>query len=311
MNIQCENCNTKFNLDETLLKEEGSKVRCSVCKNIFLAYPPEQASFGEEEFVFSDQEKVDDIEAGDLESDFDEILEDPLGEEGKLEEISSEDILDELEGEKMVDISSVEGQGKLDDFSDIDEDTEDLSAPKQSPKRKSRPTFLLIILLLLVAGIFSAGFFAPKLVPDWTSFLKPSEEHGVVDNGSLRISFGAVAGSFVNSEESRNLYVINGTAINNYPKKRRFIRIRASILDDKGREIRTKQVYAGNTFEEEKIKSMSIEEIDEAMENRFGMGRRNFNVAPGGTIPFMIVFGSLPENLGEFTVEAASSSPAK
>ncbi|MCP4682367.1 MAG: hypothetical protein GY864_08525, partial [Desulfobacterales bacterium] len=154
MNIQCENCNTKFNLDETLLKEEGSKVRCSVCKNIFLAYPPEQASFEEEEFVFSDQEKVADTEAGDPESDFDKIFEDPLEEEGDLEEISSEDILDELEGKKTDmssfdnglkedDKSAVEGQGELDDFSGMGQDTEDLLDPKQSPKRKSSLTFLL------------------------------------------------------------------------------------------------------------------------------------------------------------------------
>ena len=40
MVVQCENCRTIFNLDETLLKEGGSKVRCSLCKHLFTAYPP-------------------------------------------------------------------------------------------------------------------------------------------------------------------------------------------------------------------------------------------------------------------------------
>ena len=40
MIITCEKCNAKFNLDENLLKQTGSKVRCSKCQNIFLAYPP-------------------------------------------------------------------------------------------------------------------------------------------------------------------------------------------------------------------------------------------------------------------------------
>ncbi len=40
MIITCEACSTKFNLDETILKKDGSKVRCTICKHIFTAYPP-------------------------------------------------------------------------------------------------------------------------------------------------------------------------------------------------------------------------------------------------------------------------------
>ncbi|MBW2011307.1 MAG: zinc-ribbon domain-containing protein, partial [Deltaproteobacteria bacterium] len=39
MIITCKECGTDFNLDKSLLKESGSKVRCSKCKNIFVAYP--------------------------------------------------------------------------------------------------------------------------------------------------------------------------------------------------------------------------------------------------------------------------------
>lgn len=40
MIITCEKCSTSFNLDDTLVKENGSKVRCSVCKVVFTAFPP-------------------------------------------------------------------------------------------------------------------------------------------------------------------------------------------------------------------------------------------------------------------------------
>ncbi len=40
MIITCKACNASFNLNESLLKPEGSKVRCSKCKEIFMAYPP-------------------------------------------------------------------------------------------------------------------------------------------------------------------------------------------------------------------------------------------------------------------------------
>lgn len=41
MIITCEKCNSSFNLKESLVKPAGSKVRCSKCKHIFIAYPPE------------------------------------------------------------------------------------------------------------------------------------------------------------------------------------------------------------------------------------------------------------------------------
>jgi predicted Zn finger-like uncharacterized protein len=43
MIITCENCNVRFNLDENLVKESGSKVRCSKCEHIFMAYRPASA----------------------------------------------------------------------------------------------------------------------------------------------------------------------------------------------------------------------------------------------------------------------------
>ena len=39
MIITCQNCNSSYQLDETLLAPEGSKVRCSNCGNLFVAYP--------------------------------------------------------------------------------------------------------------------------------------------------------------------------------------------------------------------------------------------------------------------------------
>ncbi len=41
MIITCEACNTSFNLDDKMVKPTGSKVRCSVCKKVFTAFPPQ------------------------------------------------------------------------------------------------------------------------------------------------------------------------------------------------------------------------------------------------------------------------------
>jgi predicted Zn finger-like uncharacterized protein len=43
MIISCENCEVRFNLDENLIKASGSRVRCSKCHRIFMAYKPAEA----------------------------------------------------------------------------------------------------------------------------------------------------------------------------------------------------------------------------------------------------------------------------
>ena len=81
------------------------------------------------------------------------------------------------------------------------------------------------------------------------------------------------------------------------------------MKDGKGKVIRRKMVYAGNPFTELELTEFSLEQIKNRSKNRLGLKRMNFNIKPGKSIPFMIVFEKLPEDLSEFTVEAVSSSP--
>ena len=80
MIITCEECSTRFNLDESILKPGGSKVRCSLCKHIFTVFPqiPDPlvasdlvASDFEEEIEFDLPEETipEEFEADGLETD--------------------------------------------------------------------------------------------------------------------------------------------------------------------------------------------------------------------------------------------------
>ena len=44
MVIECGGCLRKFKLDESLLRPDGSKVKCTKCGNIFRAFPPSPGS---------------------------------------------------------------------------------------------------------------------------------------------------------------------------------------------------------------------------------------------------------------------------
>ena len=361
MDIQCEKCRTVFNINEALIKEGGSKVRCSVCRHVFTAYPPvrvldlmETGVPVDSAKIGTDQEIVDKLgpvsdEPGESESkgkdesfelDLNSAYKDAVQESaGKLAEKmkkESEDNQDLLAG-------SLGGKdehltyGPVDDFhpmDNIDDRTEEherafQSGKKALPKKKSSKwasiIVLMVILLALSGAVAAINYSKPELIPHpvrsflspafsfveeaLSSFLETPEKKEPAGSGVSLLEFNAVTGSFIGSENSGRLFVIRGVVGNKYPKPRSYILMKGNILDNKGKVIMSEQSYSGNTFIDEEIKSLPLEEIKKAMNNRDGMARKNFNLPSGATISFMIVFDNLPDNLSEFTVEAVSSSP--
>ena len=121
MIITCNQCSTSFNLDAALVKTNGSKVRCSVCKNIFTAYPlprkPEQAGETQPDGIPESAPAPDDISGFEMEdndfsfeeNDFD--LNAGNGEkipDEKEFEFETEDILIDVDEQKDADVDGIE-----------------------------------------------------------------------------------------------------------------------------------------------------------------------------------------------------------
>ena len=130
MIITCEKCYAKFNLDENLLKQTGSKVRCSKCQNIFLAYPPtemETVAEPAEEVVGSETvssgveaESVEQVEVPEEEA---KAALETEEEEFELSDLNLEEMKPEPEAEK-----------ELEEFLELELDTEPVAeeTPEES-----------------------------------------------------------------------------------------------------------------------------------------------------------------------------------
>ena len=127
MIITCKECNANFKLDESLLKPTGSKVRCSKCNEIFVAYPPKISEEVEAPIEMAldveDQKVTEDLEADKKEmtdpdeldfSDMDKLIDEEEAPE-------SEDIADE-------DTEDLELDFDLDIEPETERVTEDLEA---------------------------------------------------------------------------------------------------------------------------------------------------------------------------------------
>ena len=345
MIIECEECHTKYTLDENLLNKTGSKVRCSRCKHLFMAFPPEPELEVEEILteVLEETEPRPPVEEqappAQVQStqapkeaqegmDFSKTMITEFDEE--IEPISIEDlpIFDEDE-EPEVATGEREEVGKAmgraekieqrvvaqDEFDKVEEVPEPRAAAKPAPvgrqKRGKGLKIILLLVLLIVAAVAAAITYKPDFLADYIPFGKKAEsEKQAFDAGNKRLSFKDLSGTFVNSKEAGKLFVVKGWVTNKYPDRRSYIRIRSKILDSKRAEILSKVVFAGHPFTDKELQTLPLEEINNRLRDKFGKNKMNTNVLPNASIPFVVVFDSLPEDMSEFTVEAVSSFPA-
>ncbi len=344
MIIECERCHTKFNLDENLLKETGSKVRCSICKHIFTAFPPKPEIEIEKDSTerLEEQEIVPPEEAPKEEGvvpDVDktivtEAVEGLRQEEEGIEAISFEDIsqldsglIKEEEEEVKIDVDVAEAMERAarieeeilareeEEKGEKIEETEKPAKTRPIIKKRRRSKLwitILLIVLLLVGAAAALIVFKPDFLPESLPlFKKHLSKEQVFDMGNKRLSFKDLNGSFVNLKKAGKLFLVKGLVVNNYPDKRNYIRIKSNILDSKSKVVKSKIAFAGNPINDKELQSLSIEEINKRLMNKFGKNKINTNILPGSSIPFMIIFSDLPEDISEFTVEAISSFPAK
>ena len=100
MIVTCENCNSRFNLDENLIKESGSKVKCSKCHHIFTVHKlvpveepaaEEPAPVEEEVAIEETPEAAEEAPEEALDLDLSEAEEKPAEEEIAPERIGLEE----------------------------------------------------------------------------------------------------------------------------------------------------------------------------------------------------------------------------
>lgn len=286
MIVDCEKCDSKFTLDDTLIQESGSKVRCSVCKHIFTVFPSRE------------NDEIDSLEEETAPLD--------SSPEPGREESEMGDIFDKAFEEAL--------QEDIEEDSEEMDETQPLVEDETSPVTREKKSWgllliFLIFLLILISSAISVYLFAPGLLPGNLSGINPVDESVTADTGNRRLDISDLSSNFIPTDQMGQVYVIKGKIINNYPSSRSHILIKGSIEDENKKAVDQKLVYAGNIYTENELKGMTREEIEKGMSNKAGKNNSNLNVLPQFSVPFMIVFYDLPDNISEFLVETISSSP--
>jgi len=198
-------------------------------------------------------------------------------------------------------------------------------APMPKKARSKKPVLAMALLLIVAAGVLiipnMLGIKIPYIsdikipylsdldvkIPYLSDWLNPKPQD-VAGNMKIIPLEKTIKGKFVDNSKSGQLFVIRGKIKNDYDHPRSYIKVTGKIYL-KGKKIaKTATVYCGNMLTNSDLAAMDITEISKKLRNRSGDKRSNFKVKTGNSVPFMIVFDKLPQNLDEYTVEVEGSS---
>ncbi|MFY9942390.1 MAG: DUF3426 domain-containing protein [Desulfobacterales bacterium] len=176
---------------------------------------------------------------------------------------------------------------------------------------------ILLLLILLAVGVLALQRFLGVTIPYVTDltrnipyigeFVQPQ---GQVSDpaGNLHLSTLEINSRFIENDSAGKLFIITGQVKNGYTVARSHIQVNGKIYSQGKQLVKSENVFSGNILSDLDLKNLSFDDIRSRLNNKDGLQMANVDVKPGATVPFMLVFSDLPENLEEFTIEVAGSA---
>lgn len=303
MLVQCPECVTKYNFDETKIAAAGSKVRCTRCSHVFTVFPPES-----EPAPAAVQAPGSDMEQAledDLAAMFGTEAESSPAPRANSEKRAA--VRDDVDEEMLADLKGAFQQSLTDDDTD--------SFGGHAEKKKKRSTLPLVFLVLvLLLGTVAGGvyFFRPDLLTQAGITAEPAgSEVQAVPEGVKSIALENVRQYFVPNEKDGQLFIVEGKAVNNFPEARDHIRLRASLFDKAGKVVESMDFMCGNVVSLYQLQVSSRADIEKSLSANVGILTHNTNVQPGASVPFMVVFFHAPDVVEEFGLEVIQSTKSQ
>ena len=182
--------------------------------------------------------------------------------------------------------------------------------PKPVKKGVSKSLVFLLIIAILGGGGYGTYYMLNQNgieIPFLSDYLKPK----VNDPGNLKLTTYDINSKFVDNASVGKLFVISGKVKNGYAENRGMVTLAGNIFSTGKVPVNKEKVYCGNIMSDLELANLEWDKIKARLSNRLGDNRSNVKIEPGKSIPFMVVFSDLPEDLEEFTIEVTGSTSLK
>lgn len=325
MKVHCQTCGTDFRLDDGLVPPEGAWVRCSQCGDVFQvlpevreeAPPPAETTPQEPEPTF--YEAASSALSQEPEPPAAPREPAPSQQAGFWAEEATASSLDL----SVMERAEQERARKRADFG-LEQRPEIAQRPPRGPLFR---VFFWLIGILLLAAITALGSVVvmsrlgvghevvdrAARLPGMAPLLGRSAKGGSRAAVTTAVSMSLVEVKSFNriNETSGRIFVIQGKVVNHHQRPRTSVLVQGTLHDATGKTVRQASSYAGSVFTPEELRFLSLGAIERRLSSPLALDAKPYVVAPGESLPFMIVLTNVPDQPLEYTAAVIGSDPAE
>ncbi len=318
MIVECPNCKTTYNLDDSLVPEGGRQVKCTVCEHRFLAEKPSAAVHDHDlDDLFGDSGDAGDSGGGSQFAAALNDLNDP--EEGAASAAAPAkggyEIPDDLASASAEELSGEEAPAKnggggmsLDGGFSLDGTAKKKKKDKAAGGGKKKGLVIGIAagVFLLLAAAGGLYFFKPGLVPGLGG--KPKAEEPAAGKPAAQsqvenITLDKIRQYYVDNEKVGRIFVVEGSAVNDFDVPKELITVEVGLFDASGQMVASQRAVAGNVLSLYNLQILEWDKIQAGLASETGIAANNMNVLPKAEVPFMVAMAKTPETVAEFVVK--------
>lgn len=327
MKVHCQTCGTNFRLDDSQIPPEGAWVRCGQCGDVFLVtfearetpYPAESPTPEQEQVPPQDAEPIPESPPQEHEPIAPPQEPTPSQAGGFWAEEAAASSLDLF----LMERTEQERALKRADFG-LEQRPEIAERPPRGPLFKAMFWLIGIVLLAVITalgsvvvmsrlGVGNAIVERAARLPGMAPLLNRSAKNGsqAQNTAAVRMSLVEVKSFNRINETSGRIFVIQGKVVNHHSRPRSSVLVQGTLHDATGKTVRQASSYAGSVFTPEELRFLSLGAIERRLSSPLALDATPYVVAPGESLPFMIVLTNVPEQPLEYTAAVIGSEPAK
>jgi predicted Zn finger-like uncharacterized protein len=343
MLIQCPRCQTTFRVSDEAVKGNAATFRCSRCKNIFeLESVAEDEPRGDE--TFPDETRLTEGQEQQPELNFtfphkEEDLDPPHDKELHGPGQADETIMDDPAEHWSISAGARKHEEPftISPSTHVLEDGKIVDAPAEVPERErdvqpfpeardatgnvfpidtfrdqpaSTTPYLGLLVLLVVFFAFTAAY--QQVHPSASDELMgkiPLIGSSVLHNAHLKngVLLKSLRGGFQTIQGNREVFVVNGEALNHNPVVIRRVQIAGQLYDQDGKAIEQQVIWVGNAISAKIVRGMSAQDVIDLQRLQ---PLKSFDIPPGDSVPFTIVFFKPSKAVKDFSCEVQSAEGA-
>jgi predicted Zn finger-like uncharacterized protein len=343
MLVQCPKCRTTYKVSDEVLSGAAPAFRCSRCKHTFELEPAENHEPRFEPSQAAETPNAEHSHAGELSLPFgsksetgpvpsdaeqEQVLRDTTGAASQTADRHAWGIGDTAQPQEKPFILAEPNhpvaefppaaESKEDDpffhkleFDDPEQSATNITAisPYLDHRASIKPFVTLFTFLVIGFALLAAIGYARPEAPESVLRKIPLIGAAVLRNNHLKegILIKSLTTSYQTIQGNREVFLVSGIALNQNPVIVREIQLTGTVYNEAGKEIERQAIWAGNTLSPKIIRGMTLEDIPQLQELK---PLKSFELPPGDSIPFTIVFLKSSKNAKEFTCEVTTAGEA-